>query len=246
MALHGGGGACICTRCTSRQGGTMENPVHRHLADWIMGEDFSCLAAKAAVRRGTLTPVQLGSMGSADATSDLHTAIFEFTKMELSPTENFATLVAVFEEPSALTEPEFDALMWQQLTDLHAVDVEQGFSWAPDVSPDPASPDFAFSLAGHPFFVVGMHANASRISRRYPRPALAFNSNHQFRRLKQSGVYYGLQRRIRQREERLQRSINPNLAEFGEASDARQYSGAATGEQWRCPFHPQDGTASGS
>ncbi|MFB8038750.1 guanitoxin biosynthesis heme-dependent pre-guanitoxin N-hydroxylase GntA [Streptomyces sp. NPDC056004] len=224
----------------------MKDPAHRRLAGWIMGEEFSCLAAKSAVRRKTLTLVQLGKMGSSDTTSDLHTAISEFVSEELSPNENFATLVAVFEEPNGLTEPEFDELMWQQLTDLHHLDLDRGFAWAPDVAEDPASPDFAFSLAGHPFFVVGMHEHASRISRRYDGPALAFNSNHQFRRLKQSGVYYGLQRRIRQREERLQHSINPNLTEFGEASDARQYSGSATDEQWRCPFQPRGGTASGS
>ncbi|WP_438485385.1 guanitoxin biosynthesis heme-dependent pre-guanitoxin N-hydroxylase GntA [Streptomyces sp. S186] len=223
----------------------MDIPVHRHFTDWIMSEDFSCLAAKAAVRRGILKPVEFGTMGSTDATSDLHSAISGFVADQLRPTENFATFVAVFEGPARLTEPEFDELMWQQLTDLHRLDADRGFTWAQDVAHDPASPDFAFSVAGHPFFVVGMHENASRISRRYSRPALAFNSNHQFRRLKQSGVYYGLQRRIRQREERLQNSINPNLAEFGEASDARQYSGAPTDEQWSCPFHPLDTTVSG-
>lgn len=224
----------------------MDIPVHRHFTDWISSEAFSCLAAKAAVRRGILTPVQLGTMGSAETTWALHSAISEFVTGQLRPTENFASFVAVFDGPAGLTEPEFDDLMWRQLTDLHHLDAERGFAWAPDVAHDPASPDFAFSVAGHPFFVVGMHENASRVSRRYSRPALAFNSNHQFRRLKQSGVYYGLQRRIRQREERLQSSINPNLAEFGEASDARQYSGARTDEQWSCPFHPLDATVSGA
>ncbi|MFF7652581.1 guanitoxin biosynthesis heme-dependent pre-guanitoxin N-hydroxylase GntA [Streptomyces sp. NPDC007983] len=228
-----------------RQGGKVEDSA-RLMTDWIMSEDFSCLAAKAAVRRGTLTPVHVGKMGSADTTSDLHEALRAFVSGQLSPNENFATLIAVFEEPVGLSESEFDELMWQQLTELHRLDVERGFSWASDTAQDPASPDFAYSVAGHPFFVVGMHENASRISRRFACPALAFNSNHQFRRLKQSGVYKGLQRRIRQREERLQHSINPNLAEFGEASDARQYSGSATDEHWCCPFHPQDGAPSGS
>lgn len=223
----------------------MESLVHGPLEDWIVGDDFSCLAAKAAVRRGALVRIDLGKMGSSVASSELHEAITEFTDQKLSPSENFATLVAVFEEPVGLSEPEFEELLWRQLTDLHEIDVAMGFPWAADVAQDPGSPAFAFSLAGHPFFVVGMHENASRISRRFHRPALAFNSNHQFWRLKQSGVYYGLQERIRQREIRLQLSINPNLAEFGVASDARQYSGAATDRQWRCPFRPQDGTSSG-
>ncbi|WP_274558617.1 MULTISPECIES: guanitoxin biosynthesis heme-dependent pre-guanitoxin N-hydroxylase GntA [Streptomyces] len=222
----------------------MTGPVRGHLEDWIMSEGFSCLAAKAAVRRTTLTQVELGMMGSDEATADLHTAVTDFVNHHLAPEENFATLVAVFDAPSGLGEEKFDELLWQQLTDLHAVDRARGYSWAHDVDADPASPNFTYSVAGHPFFVVGMHPNASRISRRYAQPALAFNSHHQFRRLKATGTYYGLQRRIRQREERLQQSINPNLTEFGDASEARQYSGSATDDQWRCPFHPQGGASS--
>ncbi|MGW7275024.1 guanitoxin biosynthesis heme-dependent pre-guanitoxin N-hydroxylase GntA [Streptomyces sp. NPDC054864] len=224
----------------------MSDPVHGPLEDWISGDGFSCLAAKAALRRENLTHVELGKMGSSESTADLHTAVSDFVREQLSPEENFATLVAVFSEPAELTEPEFDELLWQQLADLHVVDVARGHSWAPDVERDPASPHFGFSLAGHPFFVVGMHSGASRASRRFERPAIAFNSHHQFRRLKESGVYYGLQRRIRQREMRLQQSINPNLADFGDASEARQYAGSATGEQWRCPFHAdEDGAPTG-
>jgi hypothetical protein len=35
----------------------------------------------------------------------------------------------------------------------------------------------------------------------------------------------------------LQGSLNPNLADFGEQSEARQYSGRATEADWVCPFH---------
>jgi FPC/CPF motif-containing protein YcgG len=42
---------------------------------------------------------------------------------------------------------------------------------------------------------------------------------------------------VREREIALQGSLNPNLADFGERSEARQYSGRAVEDQWRCPFH---------
>jgi len=35
----------------------------------------------------------------------------------------------------------------------------------------------------------------------------------------------------------VQGSLNPNLADFGERSEARQYSGREVEEHWRCPFH---------
>ena len=38
------------------------------------------------------------------------------------------------------------------------------------------------------------------------------------------------------RDEALTGSRNPMLARHGEASEARQYSGRAVDEDWRCPF----------
>jgi FPC/CPF motif-containing protein YcgG len=39
----------------------------------------------------------------------------------------------------------------------------------------------------------------------------------------------------------LQGTVNPMLAEFGEQSEARQYSGRDVGEIWKCPFHARGG-----
>lgn len=217
-------------------------PVHDQLTAWIDSEEFSCLGAKSALRRGSLRQAHVGVMGTASATAALHDALTEFVSRDLSPEQNFATVVAVFEGPLRLAEPDFHAVLWQQLTDLHALDAERGFTWAEGADPDPDSPRFGFSVAGHPFFIVGLHENASRITRRFPFPAMAFNSHHQFKRLVDNDVYQGLQRRIRERDMRLQGSINPNLAEFGEASEARQYSGMRTSAQWRCPFAPESGS----
>jgi uncharacterized protein len=204
--------------------------------DWINSDRFSCLGAKAAVRRKTMYGIRLGVMASEETTSSLHAALERFVVNHLNPDENFATLVAIFRGPLNLAERDFDRILWQQLSALHLIDAAKGFKWADGFSPDPESPYFAYSVAGHPFFIVGMHGQAARISRRSPWLAMAFNSHYQFQRLKESGTYAGLQRRIRRREELLQQSINPNLAEFGEVSEACQYSGLYTGSDWHCPF----------
>jgi FPC/CPF motif-containing protein YcgG len=216
-------------------------PARDQLTAWIESEEFSCLGAKSSLRRGSLRQVQVGVMGTEGATAALHGALTEFVASDLNDEQNFATLVAVFEGPLDLPEPDFHALLWRQLSDLHILDAGLGFSWAEGADADPDSPKFGFSVAEHPFFVVGLHGNASRITRRFPFPAVAFNSHHQFRRLVENGVYGGLQRRIRERDMRLQGSINPNLAEFGEASEARQYSGMATDARWQCPFSATSG-----
>jgi FPC/CPF motif-containing protein YcgG len=212
--------------------------VGDQLATWIESEEFSCLGAKAALRRESLRHVRVGVMGTGETTAALHGALAAFVAHDLNPGQNFASLVAVFDGPQRLPEPGFHELLWKQLADLHAYDAERGYPWAEGADPDPASPAFGFSVAGHPFFIVGLHENASRITRRFSFPAMAFNSHHQFRRLVGNGVYGGLQRRIRARELQLQESINPNLAEFGESSEARQYSGMKTDAEWRCPFAP--------
>ncbi|MFJ5633368.1 guanitoxin biosynthesis heme-dependent pre-guanitoxin N-hydroxylase GntA [Streptomyces goshikiensis] len=216
-------------------------PVRDQLTTWIESEEFSCLGAKSSLRRGSLRQVNVGVMGTDSATAALHGALTEFVGSDLNDEQNFATVVAVFEGPLGLPEPDFHALLWRQLTDLHAFDAGLGFAWAEGADPSPDSAKFGFSVAEHPFFVVGLHENSSRVTRRFPFPAMAFNSHHQFRRLVENGVYGGLQRRIRERDTRLQGSINPNLAEFGDASEARQYSGMATDARWECPFSATTG-----
>lgn len=211
----------------------------QQLATWIESEEFSCLGAKASLRRGSLRHVEVGVMGEADTTEALHGALADFASHDLNPRQNFATLVAVFEGPGGLSEPDFHDLLWRQLAELHALDMKRGYTWADGADSDPNSPKFGFSLAGHPFFIVGLHQQSSRITRRFPFLAVAFNSHHQFKRLVNNGVYGGLQERIRAREMRLQQSINPNLADFGMASEARQYSGMRTDEDWRCPFRAE-------
>jgi FPC/CPF motif-containing protein YcgG len=68
-----------------------------------------------------------------------------------------------------------------------------------------------------------------------------FNPHAQFERLRSAGHFERLQRAIRDREMALQGSLNPNLADFGELSEARQYSGRPTESEWRCPFSKKSG-----
>jgi FPC/CPF motif-containing protein YcgG len=64
-----------------------------------------------------------------------------------------------------------------------------------------------------------------------------FNFHNQFQQLKASGKYQSMQEVIRTRDTRLQGFVNPVLARFGDASEARQYSGRAVASDWQCPFH---------
>jgi hypothetical protein len=83
-----------------------------------------------------------------------------------------------------------------------------------------------------------MHPHSSREARRFGWPAMVFNPHEQFERLRADGKWKRMQQTIRERDVQLQGSINPMLSDFGEATEARQYSGRAVEEDWRAPFEP--------
>ncbi len=148
----------------------------------------------------------------------------------------FTTFVAIFDDPSIRSEVHFEQLLWRQLDALHRVDAHP---WTPTASSDPSDNNFGFSFGGVAFFVVGMHPLSARQARRFARPTLVFNDHRQFDQLRAQGSFPKMQRVIRERDEVWQGTANPMLADFGTASEARQYSGRAVPASWKCPFHPK-------
>ena len=209
--------------------------IREDFRDFVSAPDFSCLGARAALRHDSHRIEVYGPITSPEATRQLALDLAEFAPA--AERAEFATFVAAFMDTAPCDEAEFESLLWAQLQALHEADATRG--WAPSVSDRPEDPRFAFSFAGTAFFVVGLHPASSRLARRFGWPVLVFNPRAQFERLREDGRYGGLRDQIRAREIALQGDLNPNLAEFGEASEARQYSGRAAGSEWRCPFHRQ-------
>ena len=157
----------------------------------------------------------------------------------LGPEEGaLRTFVAVFPGAIAIQERAFEDQLWTQLQRLHDAEGPDA-RWDTAVSDDPDDPQFSFSHAGCALFVVGLHPRSSRIARRFRWPTLVFNPGAQFERLRSDGKFEQLRMLVRKREIALQGTLNPNLADFGEQSEARQYSGRATEQDWQCPFHRQ-------
>lgn len=209
-------------------------------ADHVQASEFPCVGAKATLSQGTLQVATFGALGDRTNDARLLARLGAFAShldsVDLDGPE-LHSLAAIFEEPQHTDELRFEALVWSQLQRLHTLDHRSGARWAADVSTDPDSPKFSLSLAGHPFFIIGLHPGASRIARRFSTPALVFNSHRQFERLREDGRYARMQAATRSRDMALQGSINPNLADFGTASESRQYSGREVSDDWRCPFH---------
>lgn len=202
-------------------------------------DHFPCVGAKAAVSRGALRTAEFSTLGDPLNDRRLLAALNDFAAMIAAgdyPESTVHSLAALFHAPFGTGELRFENLLWHQLWRLHRLDALRGMRPASDVSSDTGSAEFSLSLAGHPFFVIGLHPGASRIARRFRHPALVFNSHRQFERLRADGRYGKMQKATRKRDRALQGSVNPNLADFGVATEARQYSGREVGKDWRCPY----------
>ena len=203
---------------------------------FVLDPQFSCVGAKSAVAHETIRFGVYDRLGSAGTTAGLARDLFTFTHEPADlPATDFSTFVALFREPAGLDEAGFERLLWDELGQLHRLDAPL-HAWDPAVSRDPASPHFGFSFAGTAFFVVGLHPHSSRTARRFPWPALVFNPHAQFVRLKAATRWGRFQEVIRAREMKLQGSLNPNLADYGTVSEARQYSGRPVEPDWAPPF----------
>lgn len=209
------------------------------LRAFIEAPSFPCVGSKAALARGAIRTHEFARLGQRGNDAPMLDALGSFVAMldGLDPGDRTVhSFVALFDGPRDTDERRFEALLWSQLQRLHDLDASRGKRWAPDVSSDPDDPRFSLSLAGHPFFVIGLHPGASRLARRFAWPALVFNSHRQFEQLRADGRFRRMQRATRKRDISLQGSINPNLADFGAAAEARQYSGREVDAGWTCPL----------
>lgn len=208
--------------------------VHDSFRALVLSDQFSCLGGRAAIRQNSYRFGLYDRLGSSDSAAALGRDLQRFSGDTSLTTKPLTAFVASFVEPNPHDETEFEELLWKTLQQLSAVDTTE---WVEGRSDDPDDAGFAFSFGGAAFFIVGLHAGSSRMARRFAWPTIVFNPHEQFDLLRREGRYQRFQRLIRTADVALQGSINPMLSDFGEQSEARQYSGRSVGEEWRCPFH---------
>lgn len=208
--------------------------IEERFKNWILQEDHPCIMAQTVFSQKAFRINNYGELGDANNVKKLLKDINQYVENYDFTSNDFQTLIAVFPDSEITCEEEFELLLWKQLSDLARAD---NICWDAEVSNDPENENFSFSLAGRAFYIVGMHPESSRIARKSPYPSIAFNLHHQFEKLREMGVYHNVRDKIRERDKNLQGSINPMLQDFGERSEARQYSGKATEGEWTCPFH---------
>lgn len=202
--------------------------------DFILGKDHPCLMAQTVFSMDKVDFHEYEDFGSRETAKAILKDLKQYIARYDFESNEFLTFLAAFKGEKNYSEEEFEKLLWQQLQYLHE---EDDSPWDEAVKADPEDPDFSFSLGGKAFYMVGLHPNSSRKARQAPYPAIAFNLHWQFEKLREMNTYQTVRDKIRERDIELQGDINPMLEDFGERSEARQYSGRKVDEEWKCPFH---------
>lgn len=212
---------------------TPEAKVKASFNNFILEEDHPCLMAQTVFSMDKVDLHVYEDLGSKHTARKILKDLKNYIAAYDFESNDFLTFLATFPGRKDFTEKQFEDLLWKQLQFLHEVDDQP---WDPAVSSNPEHDNFSFSLGGKAFYMVGLHPNSSRKSRQSPVPAIAFNLHWQFEKLREMGAYNTVRDKIRERDKDLQGSINPMLEDFGNTSEAKQYSGRKVGEEWKCPF----------
>lgn len=212
----------------------LNSTIEKEFREFIIDENHPCIMANTVFAMDDYQLQIYENLGTKTTAKKLLEDLRAYIKEYDFSSNKFETFIAVFPEAEIVSEIEFENLLWRQLQFIHEQDA---VDWDHRVSNDPKDPNFSFSIGGRAFYVIGMHPKSSRMARKAPYPTVVFNLHWQFEKLREMGAYHKVRDKIRERDTELQGNINPVLEDFGESSEARQYSGRNVGSAWKCPFH---------
>lgn len=210
--------------------------IEQEYKDFILKDKHPCIMAKTVFTMDKFFIKIYEDLDNPDSHTNLMADLEAYIQQYDFQSNEFQSFLAVFPNDIISNESSFEKELWRFLQSLHKID---DCPWDKTVSKNPKDSNFSFSLKGKAFYIVGLHPKSSRIARQAPYTTVVFNLHWQFERLREMGTYQAVKKRIRARDKKLQGSINPVLKDFGRQSEALQYSGKQTDNEWRCPFHPK-------
>jgi FPC/CPF motif-containing protein YcgG len=203
--------------------------------DFVGVKDFPCIAAKAAIAKGQVRVMVCEHVACPKDDWAITQFIYNFVDEYRSSKKMYTSAIIIFKGPQDCTEEYFDTMMWQRLQGISNHDQHP---WDERVSDDPSNANFSFSIKEEAFYIIGLHPGSSRKARQFQYPAIVFNPHDQFERLREANRYETMKETVRKRDQVFSGSVNPMLADFGNSSEAQQYSGRPYDENWKCPFIP--------
>ncbi|MEX0694171.1 MAG: guanitoxin biosynthesis heme-dependent pre-guanitoxin N-hydroxylase GntA [Rhodospirillales bacterium] len=210
--------------------------ARHHFGAFLQSKTYPCVGAKSALACNNMSFLGVGSMESAADDLEIHQTVKNFGRSLVNQKGVVQSLVVFFSDPLDQSERDFEQTLWMRLQCLHNLDVASGSAWDNTVATDPELAHFSMSVGGEAYFVLGMHPHASRPARRFEVPVMVFNPHGQFEKLREDGLFEKMKTTIRKRDEDLTGGLNPMLDDFGQSSEACQYSGREVNKEWKCPF----------
>ena len=202
---------------------------------FINDETYPCVAARAAMARWNIPCVVAGHMACPHDDRKILAFLYDFIKQYRKAPAHLHSATVIFQQPRNAGVETFDTLLWQRLQALSTLDASK-FPYDRRVKADPSDANFSFSLGEEAFFIIGLHPASERPARRFRFPALVFNPHAQFELMRKENRYEKMKQIVRKRDKLYSGSINPMLADFGEASEVFQYSGRQYDGEWTCPL----------
>jgi FPC/CPF motif-containing protein YcgG len=218
-----------------------EDIIRQYLA-FISAREFPCVAAREAASRLQVACMVASHMGCPADDGRIFEFLYDFIDAFRKEKGLFHSAAIIFCAPDLPTEQAFDALMWQRLQSLSDRDAGR-FAYDKRVSADPLAGNFSFSIKEEAFFIIGLHPQSSRPTRRFRYPVLVFNPHAQFEKLRESGRYEKMRDIVRKRDIAYSGSVNPMLDDFGQSSEVFQYSGRQYAPGWVCPLKINHGSS---
>lgn len=213
------------------------NKIEDQYKSFILCENHPCIMANALFKMEKYHLKVYDDIENITALKQLLIDIEIYLKQYDFESSDFESFIASFPNNYYQDEVSFEDALWKTLQSLHELD---DCEWDKNVSQNPESPQFSFSIKGKAFYIVGLHPESSRLARQAPYTTLVFNLHWQFEKLREMGTYQVVKDTIRTRDEDLQGSINPVLKDYGADTETKQYSGRAVEENWKCPFHQKN------
>ena len=212
--------------------------IHHEIRSLVLQKDYPCVAAIQSVVRNDYMVGTYGQFGHGTHWQNLRADLLHYLELQRVTQSRYMSFWAVFSAAEQAPDGaiDFDANLWRELS-LLSSEEERSVDWGKINSSDPNDPSFCLSLNGEKLFVVGLHPQSSRVARRFSRPAMVFNAFSQFEQFVKEGTYTALVNTIRQRDVKLQGSINPMVLAHGDVWESIQYSGHENPDSWKCPFH---------
>lgn len=219
---------------TTVRTGSKVHSIEEDYKNFILNEEHPCIMAKSIFKMEKYHLNVYDDMFDKKIHHKILTDLKNYIDQYDFNENQFESFIAVFPNNKFANESDFEDALWNTLQSLHEVDDR---NWDSTVSDDGESPEFSFSLGGKAFYIIGLHPESSRMARQAPYTTLVFNLHHQFEKLREMGTYHAVRDTIRKNDATLQGHINPVLEDYGEDTEAKQYSGRKVEENWKCPFH---------